>query len=158
MSCKSTLWRICTKSRALQNRRKVKTICFPMRDCSIDVEKVSLTNGLVHGTETKARENFPNFLREEFKEVHNKLRLSTEALSQYRVLRCNPDRAGVQMANSHQDAAGDNKRSGRKSKLFRTKQSCHDHIFAGLHLPIDLYRNTVAKTIEHQSLLSFGKT
>ena len=50
--------------------------------------------------------------------------LPDEFLSKMGILGGNPDRAGIQVAFAHHDAADRHQRCSGKSEFFRTKHSC----------------------------------
>ncbi len=80
-----------------------------------------------------------------------------EALAQNRVLCGNADRASVEMALAHHDAAGCNQRSSRETELVGTKQRTDDHVATRTKTAIDLKRDARTKAVEHQCLVGFGK-
>ena len=129
-----------------------------MFDCVIDVQEIVTTNDFVKAAITQLCKVFTNFLSDELKEVHHKLRLACEACTKFRVLCCNTNRAGVEVTHTHHDAARDNQWRGCETKLFSTQESSNDNVAAGLELTIHLNGNAVTHTVEHESLLRFSKT
>ena len=80
-----------------------------------------------------------------------------EALAQYRVLRRDADRASVEMALAHHDAAGGDQWRGRETELVGAEH-CPDHdIAAGPEPAVDLHGNAAAQPIAHQCLLRLGE-
>ena len=68
-------------------------------------------------------------------------RCALETLAQNRILGRNTDRAGVQMALAHHDAASRNQWRGRETEFIRAKQRADDDITAGTQAAIDLQGN-----------------
>ena len=65
--------------------------------------------------------------------VDDVLRRAGEAAAQLRILGGDPDRAGVQVADAHHDAAGRDQRRGREADLVGAEERGDDHVAAGLH-------------------------
>ena len=99
--------------------------------------------------EAELRHDFADFLRDEPHEVHDMLRVAGEFLAQFRILRRDADRAGVQMANAHHDAAERDQRSGGKTKFLRAEQRGDDHVAAGLQLAVGLHHDAAAQIVQH---------
>jgi hypothetical protein len=99
---------------------------------------------LVDGPEAQLGHHFPDFLGDEHEEVLDELRLAGEPLPQHRVLGGNADRAGVEVAHAHHDAAGHHQRRGREPELLRAEQRGDHHVAAGLELAVDLNNDPVA--------------
>ena len=85
------------------------------------------------------------------------LGLALEALAQHRVLRGDADRAGVEMALAHHDAAGGDQGRGGKAHLIGAEQRRDHDVAAGAHAAIDLDGDAAAQAIGDQRLLGFGK-
>ena len=116
-----------------------------------------LADHLVDGAETQLRHQFPHFLGDEHEEVLDELRLAGEPLPQHRVLRGHTDRAGVEVAHAHHDAAGHHQRCGGEAELLGAEQRGDHDVAAGLELAVDLHDDAVAKTVEQQRLLGLGQ-
>src|SRR3954447_27017933 len=112
-----------------------------------------MSDGLVEGAETERSEQLAYLFRDELEEVDDELRLAVEAFAQLRVLRRNTNRAGVEMADPHHDAARDDERRSGETELLRTEQRSDHHVAAGLQLTIGLYDEAVPKAVEEQRLL-----
>ena len=80
-----------------------------------------------------------------------------EALAQHRVLRRDADRAGVEMALAHHDAAGRDQRRGGEAELVGAQQRADDDVAAGAQAAIDLHRDAAAQPVQHQRLVGFGE-
>ena len=83
--------------------------------------------------------------------------LPVNSLAQLRILRRDADRAGVQVADAHHDAARHDERRGREAELLGAEQRRDDDVAAGLHLAVDLHDDAVAQVVEHQHLLRLGE-
>ena len=73
------------------------------------------------------------------------------------VLRRHADRAGVEVADAHHDAAADHERSGGEAVLLGTEQRGDDDVAAGLQLAVGLHDDAVAQAVEQQRLLGLGE-
>ncbi len=85
------------------------------------------------------------------------LGLAGEALAQHRVLRRDADRAGVEMALAHHDAAGRDQRRGREADLVGAEQRADHDVAAGADAAIDLHGDAAAQAVQHQRLMGLGK-
>ena len=116
-----------------------------------------LADHLVDRPETQLRHQFPDFLGDEHEEVLDELRLAVEALAQHRVLRGHTDRAGVEVADAHHDAARHHQRCGGEAELLGAEQGRDHDVAAGLELAVDLHHDAVPKSVEQQRLLGLGQ-
>ena len=80
-----------------------------------------------------------------------------ELLAQLRVLRGHADRAGVQVADAHHDAAQRHQRRRGEAELLGPEQGADDHVAAGLELAVHLDDDAAAQVVEHQRLLRLGQ-
>ena len=80
-----------------------------------------------------------------------------ESRAQHRVLRGDADRAGVEMAFAHHDAAHRNQRRSGEAELFGAEQSGNHHVAPGLQLSVGLHPDAAAQIVEQQHLLRLGK-
>ena len=80
-----------------------------------------------------------------------------EVLAQLGILGRDADRAGVEVADAHHHAPGDDERSGRKAELLGPEQRRHDHVPSRLHLAVDLDGDAVPEPVAHQRLLGLGQ-
>lgn len=85
------------------------------------------------------------------------LGLTFELLTQRGVLRGDADRASIEVALAHHDAAQGDQGRGGEAKFFRAEQSGDGHVAAGLQLAIGLHADAAAQVVEQKDLLSFGK-
>ena len=85
------------------------------------------------------------------------LRCALEALAQHRVLGGDANRAGVEMALAHHDAASGDQRRGGEAEFVGAEQGADDHVTAGLQTTVDLQRNARTQAVQHQRLVGLGE-
>jgi hypothetical protein len=86
------------------------------------VEQLGVADRLLEGAEAELGEQFPHLLGDVQHEVLDELRLAREALAQLGVLGRDADRAGVQVADPHHDAARHDQRGGGEAELLGAEQ------------------------------------
>ena len=91
------------------------------------------------------------------KKLIDELGLAGELLAQLRILRRDADRAGVEVADAHHDAARDDERRGGEAEFLGAEQRGDDDVAAGLQLAVDLHDDAVAQVVQHQHLLRLGE-
>ena len=89
--------------------------------------------------------------------VDDVLGLADEALAQHRVLRRDADRAGVEMALAHHDAAGGDQRRGGEAELVGAEQRADHDVAAGADAAVDLHGDAAAQPVGHQRLVRLGE-
>ena len=104
-----------------------------------------------------SRHQLAHFLGDEEEVVDDVLGLAGEALAQHRVLRRDADRAGVEVALAHHDAAGGDQRRGGEAELVGAEQRADDDVAPGAQPAIDLHRDAAAQAVAHQRLLRLGE-
>ncbi len=128
-----------------------------MFDGAILVEDFGLADHLVERAEAQRGHHLAHFLGDEEEVVDDVLGLAGEARAQDRVLGRDADRAGVEMALAHHDAAGRDQRRGGEAELVRAQQRADDDVAAGAQAAVDLHRDAAAQAVDHQRLLGFGE-
>ena len=103
------------------------------------------------------RHQLAHFLGDEEEEVDDMLGLADEALAQHRVLRRDADRASVEMALAHHDAAGGDQRRRREAELVRAEQRADDDVAARAQAAVDLHGDARAQIVQHQRLMRLGE-
>ena len=68
-----------------------------------------------------------------------------------------PDRAGVEMALAHHDAAGGDQRRGGEAELVGAQQRADGHVAAGAQAAVRLHGDAAAQAVQQQGLLGFGQ-
>ena len=123
----------------------------------LEVEAFGAADHLVDRAEAERRHQLAHFLGDEAEERLHELRLAGEGLAQLRILGRDADRAGVQMADAHHHAAHHDQRRGGEAELLGAEQRRHDHVAAGLQLPVHLHDDAVAEVVQQQHLLRLGE-
>ena len=129
-----------------------------MLDTLPHVEQVGAADQVVELADAHLRHQLAHFFGDEEEVVDDMLGLAGEALAQHRILRGDADRAGVEVALAHHDAAFDHQRRGGETEFVGAEQRADDDVAAGLHLAVDLDADAAAQAVQHQRLLRFGQT
>ncbi len=114
-----------------------------------------LADHLLDGAEAQPRHDRAQLLGDEEEVVDDVLGLAGELGAQHRVLRRDADRAGVEVALAHHDAAGGDQRRGGEAELVRAQQSGDRDVATGAQAAVGLDRDAVAQAVEQQGLLRF---
>mmetsp|Transcript_40260 Transcript_40260/g.88012 ORF Transcript_40260/g.88012 Transcript_40260/m.88012 type:complete len:314 (+) Transcript_40260:361-1302(+) len=104
--------------------------------------------------DAQGRHDLPCLLGDQEKVVDKVLRLASELLPELWVLRGDADRAGVEVALPHHDAAQRDERGSAHSDLLGAEEHCHHDVSACSHLAVCLQRDAVPETVQHQGLVS----
>ena len=83
--------------------------------------------------------------------------LPRELLAELGVLGGDADRAGVEVADPHHDAAHDDQRRGGEAVLLGAQQGGDHDVAAGLHLAVGLDDDPVAELVQDERLLGLGQ-
>jgi hypothetical protein len=118
-------------------------------DASTRINQINAPNQIVKPPNAKLSHDFANFFCDKEKEVDDVLGLALKLFTQYWILRCYANRAGIEMAFAHHDAAFNDERSGSKTELIRTKQRTNHNVTPRLHLTVSLHAYATAQAIEH---------
>src|SRR5580700_5609016 len=130
--------------------RQVKSVCLVEVDGMIGIQHFKSANHFVHVGESEFRHNLTDLFREEEEERNHVFRSARKLLSEHRILSCDTDRAGIQVANPHHDAAHCDERSAGKAELFGAEQSGNHNVSAGLQLTIGLHPNPTAQIVSYE--------
>ncbi len=121
------------------------------------VDPVGPADHLLNRAEAHFGHDPAQFFRDEEEVVDHMLGLAGEACAQHRILRGHADRAGVEVALAHHDAAsGDQRRCG-EAELVRAQQCADRDIAPGAQSAVDLHCDAAAQIVEQQCLLRFGQ-
>src|SRR5579875_3464315 len=112
--------------RLIQNIAEVEALRLPVIDRLLRLEPVDPPDHLIERPESEPRDV---------------LGPAREALAQPRVLRRDPDRAGVQVTDAHHDAAERDERRRREAELLGAEESRDRHVAPRLQLPVYLHRD-----------------
>jgi len=107
-------------------------------------QSVALADHLVETPEPEPGHQLTHFRCDEQEEIGHILGLADEAVAQFGVLGRDADRAGVEVALAHHDAAGRDQGGGGEAELVRAQQRPDDHVAAGAHTAVDLDGDAVA--------------
>ena len=143
--------------RLIEDLRQVDALRLPVVDGRLGLEPIGAADHLVHGPEPELSHELAHVLGDEAEVVLDELRLAVELLAQLGVLSRDADRAGVEVADAHHDAARDDERRGREAELLGAEERGDHHVAAGLELPVHLHDDAVAEAVEEQDLLRFGE-
>jgi len=104
----------------------------------------------------QACHDLARFLGDHEQIVHDVLGLARELLPQHRILRGNADRAGVQVALAHHDAAQRDQWRRGETHLLGTEQRGDHDVAASLDAAIGLEHCAAAQVVHHERLVSLG--
>ena len=141
----------------VQDARQIDAPRLPLVDRAPGVQLVDAPDHVGEAAEAELGHQRAHLLGDEEEVVDHVLRRAGEALAQHRVLRGDADRAGVQVALAHHDAAGGDQRRGGEAELVGAEQRAHHHVAPGAQAAIDLHRDAPAQRVEHQCLLRLGQ-
>ena len=130
--------------RLIEDARKVQAARLPVIDADAGVEQIRATDQLLEAADAELCHDAPHFVGDEEHEIDDVLGLAVKFRAQHRVLRCDADRAGIQMALAHHDAPGGDQRRRREAELVRAEQCTDDDVAAGFHLAVDLHGDAAA--------------
>ena len=139
----------------IENLRQIDALGLPMVDGGLGLQAIGAPDHLVHGPEAELRHQLTHVFGDEAEVVLDELRLAVELLAKLRILRRHTDRAGIQVADAHHDAARHDERRGGKAELLGAEERRNHDVAAGLQLPVDLDDDPVAKAVEEEDLLRF---
>src|SRR5262245_46344226 len=100
----------------------VETLRFPVLDTALHIQHSGAADHFGKFSEAHLRHVLTYFFSNEEEIVDDVFGLSRKFLDQLRILRRYPDRARVEMAFAHHDAAFDHKRGRGKSHLIGAEQ------------------------------------
>ena len=128
-----------------------------MRDQVDLVEHLHLPDHLVEGAIAHGGHHLAHLFGDEEEIIDDVLGQALEALAQHRILRRDADRAGVEVAHPHHDAAGGDQRRGREAELVGPEHRAHDDVAPGAQAAIDLHGDASAQPVRDQRLVRLGE-
>ena len=143
--------------RRLQHRREVDASRLPVVDGGVELQQVGPADEVVEAADPQPGHDLPGLVGHQEEVVHDVLGGALEAPSQLRVLRGDADRAGVEVADPHHDAAGGDQGGGGETHVLGAEQAGHDDVAARLHLAVDLDGDAGAQPVADQRLLRLGQ-
>lgn len=90
-------------------------------------------------------------------EVHDEVGVPGVLGTEFRVLRRDAHRTGVEVAGPHHHAAGHHQRCRGETELLGAEQRADHDIAAGFELAVDLDDDPVAQPVHQQRLLGLGQ-
>ena len=141
----------------IKQLRQIDAFGLPMADGLARIDAIHPADHLIDRAEAEFGHDAAQFFRHEEEVIDHMFRLAGETLAQNRVLCRNADRAGVEMAFAHHDAARCDQRRGGETEFIGAEQNAHRHVAPGAEAAIGLYRDAAAQTVQHKCLLGFGE-
>ena len=134
-------------------------IDFPegRRQILLHAQQVGTAHQLIHAPDAQLCHVLSQLLSDETHEIDHVFRFSAESLSQLRVLGSDADRTGVQVADTHHDAAHGHKGRRGKAEFLRAQDGRDGHIPSAHQLAVRLNAHPLAQSVFNQSLLGFRK-
>ena len=132
-------------------------LAFQCVDRVVHVEQVGPADHLLEPADAERGHDLADLLGHQHQVVDDLLGRAVEPLAQLGILGGDPDRAGVEVADAHHDAAHRDQRRGREAELVGAEQRPDDHVAAGPHPAVDLDRDPRAQVVEQQRLLGLGE-
>src|ERR1700722_13756600 len=146
------------RSRLEEQARKVESLRLGVLFELVLVQHLPLADHLIERAVAKFGHQRAHLFGDEEEIVDDMLRLAGKALAQNRVLRRDADRASVQMAFAHHDAAGGDQRRGGETELVRAQKRPDHHVAAGPHAAVDLHGDAGSEAVHHQRLMGLRET
>ena len=119
-----------------------------MVDRRVHLEQVGASDQVLEPPDPECGHQPADLFSHEDQVVDHVLGAAPEARPQLRVLSRDSDRARVQVADPHHDAAHRDQRRGREAELVGAEQRTDHDIAAGLHLAVDLDRDARAQIVQ----------
>ena len=143
------------QTRLVQQRLQVEPLGLPVGHGALDVEAVHAADHLVHRPEAELGHQLAHLLGDEAEEVFDELGRAVELLAQHRILCRDANRAGIQMADAHHDAAHHDQRRRGEAVFLGAEHRADDDVAPGLHLAVNLHDDAIAELVQDQHLLRF---
>ena len=144
-------------ARLVEHLREVEALGLPVLDGAVLIQHFRLPDHLVERAEAERGHQLAHLLGDEEEVVDHVLGLALELGAQHRVLRGDADRAGVQVALAHHDAAGRDQRRGREAELVGAEQRADDNVAPRSHAAVDLHGDAPAQAVQHERLVRLGE-
>ncbi len=144
--------------RLVEDVAEVEALGLPMVDGSAGHEPVDAPDHLLHGAEAQLRHDLAQVLRNEAHEIHDVLGRAGELLPQARILRRDACGAGVQVTDTHHDAAQRDQRRRGEPELLGAQQRGDGDVASCLQLPVGLHDDAAAQIVQHQRLVRLCQT
>ena len=144
-------------AREREQVREVDPPRLPVVDRLVGLKQVDAADQVLHLGDAERGHDAAQLLGHEEEEVDDVLGRALEALAQLRVLRGDADRAGVEVAGAHHDAARRDQRRGREAHLVGAEHRGDGDVAARLELAVGLDDDARAQVVLEQRLLGLGQ-
>ena len=102
----------------MENFAEIQAMYFPMINAGFHIQQITASDQIIKPSNAYAGHQLAHLFRNEEEEIHHMLWLACEFFTQYRVLRSDAHRAGIEMAFTHHDAALYHQRRRGETKLI----------------------------------------
>jgi hypothetical protein len=120
-------------------------------------DQIGAADHLVERPQAQSGHDLAQFLGDVEEIIDHMFGRAGEAGAKHRILGSDPDRAGIEMAFAHHDAAGGDERRGGEAIFVRSEQSGDGDVAAGPEAPVGLDADSAAQAVHYQHLLSLGQ-
>ena len=122
------------------------------------LQQITAADQILEPGNAEACHDLADFFSNKEEIIHNARGLTLKALSEFRILCSDTDRAGVEMALTHHQTALHHQRCRCKAEFIGPEKRSDHHVAPGLYLTVDLHNHAVAQMIEHERLLRLRQT
>ena len=140
-----------------QDPREVEPFGLPVLDGLVHADAVALADHLGVGAEAHAGHDLPGLLCDEHEEVDDVFGLTREQLAQLGILGGDADRAGVEVALAHHDAALGDERPGAETDLVGSEQGGDHDVAPGANAAVGLDRDAASQLVLDKRLVRLGE-
>jgi hypothetical protein len=120
-------------------------------------DAIGATHHLVQGAEAETSHDLAQLFGHVEEEANDVLGLAAELLAQLGVLCGNADRARVEVALSHHDAARCDERGGGEAELLGAEERAKRDVAAGGELTVHLKARATAQAVHDEHLVRLGQ-
>ena len=127
-----------------------------MLDRGVRFQAIDAADHFVDRAEAQLGHDLPGIFGDHEQVIDDVLRLAGELLAEHGVLRGDADRASVEVALAHHDAAERDERRGREAKFLGAEDGGDHHVAARFEAAVGLQHDAAAQVVEHERLVRFG--
>eukprot|EP00967_Tisochrysis_lutea_P138934 scaffold251553_cov31-Tisochrysis_lutea.AAC.3 len=121
------------------------------------LQKVSAADDLGEGLVAEMGEDLSGLLSNVQEETEHVVRHADKLSAEGLLLRGDPDRAIVSMADARHHAADSDHGDGAEAEFVGAEERAHDNVVASLKAAVDAQDDAIAELIEEESLMSLGQ-
>ena len=121
------------------------------------IEPIDAADHFVDRAEAELGHDLAQLFGQQEEVIDDVLRLAGEFLAQLGILRGDADRAGVQMALAHHDAADRHQGGGGDAPFLGAQHRGDRHVAGRAQLAVGLHDDPAAQIVEHQHLVRLGQ-